>query len=178
VLNSESVSFSAAAAPLVATFGDRLTLRRDGNRVRWGCDGQSVIVEMLEDGGLDATFVDRAGVDEVTGRFASAVYRRNSGIAYRLTADGATRMIGDMTAFSAGPASRCSSSSTHSRSRTRLSASHQGERRGQFPAADRDEILVEHLHERFGVGAERLVARIELHERRGPRERKTALYRC
>lgn len=99
MLNSESVSFSAATAPLIAAFGDRLTLWRDGNRVQWGCDGQSVVVEMTEDGSLDATFVDRAGVDEVTGDLASAVYRRNSGVAYRLTADGATRMIGDMTAF-------------------------------------------------------------------------------
>lgn len=102
VLNSESVSFSVATAPLIAAFGDRLTLWRDGNRVQWGCDGQSVVVEMLEDGGLDATFVDRAGVDEVTGRFVSAVYQVNSGIAYRLTAYGATRMIGDMTEFFGG----------------------------------------------------------------------------
>jgi hypothetical protein len=102
VLNSESISFSAATAPLIAAFGDRLTLWRDGNRVQWGCDGQSVVVDMLEDGSLDATFVDRAGVDEVTGRFASAIYRRESGIAYRLTADGASRMIGDMTEFFGG----------------------------------------------------------------------------
>ncbi len=102
MLNSDSGSFSAATAPLIAAFGDRLTLWRDGNRVQWGCDGQSIVVEMCEDGTLDATFVDRAGVDEVTGQFASAVYRRESGIAYRLTADGASRMIGDMTDFFGG----------------------------------------------------------------------------
>jgi len=102
VLNSESVSFSAAAAPLVATFGDRLTLWRDGNRVQWGCDGQSIVVELLADGSLDATFVDRADLDAVSGRLASAVYRRDTGIAYRMSPDGSKRMIDDMTAFFGG----------------------------------------------------------------------------
>ena len=101
-VNPEAVSFSAAAAPLVAAFGDRLTLWRDGNRVQWACDGQSVVVELQADGSLDATFVDCAAVDVVSGHLASAVYRRDSGIAYRMSPDGSKRMVADMAAFFEG----------------------------------------------------------------------------
>lgn len=101
-MNPNAFSFSAATAPLVAQFGDRLTLWRDGNRVQWSCDGQAVVVELLADGSLDATFVDRPMDEVVNGATAAAVFRRNSGIAYRLTADGCSRMIADMTAFFTG----------------------------------------------------------------------------
>ena len=102
VVNSESVSFSAVVAPLVSQFGERLTLWRDGNRVQWSCDGQSAVVELQADGTLDATFLDRVAIDEVTGAEVLPVYRRKSGIAYRLTTDGSERMIADMAAFFSG----------------------------------------------------------------------------
>jgi hypothetical protein len=102
VVNPNAFSFSAATAPLVEQFGDRLTLWRDGNRVQWSCEEQTVLVELLADGSLDATFVDHPMHDAVTGRAANAIFRRNSGIAYRLTSDGCARMIADMTAFFTG----------------------------------------------------------------------------
>lgn len=102
MLNPDAASFSAATAPLIAAFGDRLTLWRDGNRVQWSCEGQAVIVELQADGSLDATFVDRAALDGVSGQLASAVYRRNTGIAYRMSGDGSKRMVADMAAFFEG----------------------------------------------------------------------------
>ena len=102
MLNPEAASFSAAAAPLIAAYGDRLTLLRDGNRVQWSCDGQSVVVELRADGSLDATFVDRVAVDAVSGQPAAAVYRRDTGIVYRMSADGSKRMVADMAAFFEG----------------------------------------------------------------------------
>ncbi len=102
MLNPDAVSFSAAAAPLIAAYGDRLTLLRDGNRVQWSCDGQSVIVELQADGSLEATYVDRAAVDAVSGQPAAAVYRRDTAIAYRMSAEGSKRMVADMAAFFEG----------------------------------------------------------------------------
>jgi len=102
VVNANAFSFSAATAPLVAQFGDRLTLWRDGNRVQWSCEGQSVVVELLADGSLDATFIDAPMYEAVKGAPAAAIFRRDTGIAYRLTSDGCSRMIADMTAFFTG----------------------------------------------------------------------------
>jgi hypothetical protein len=102
LVNSESVAFSAVVAPLISKFGERLTLWRDGNRVQWSCDGQTAVVDLQADGTLDATFLDRISIDEVTGAHVLPVYRRKSGIAYRLTLDGSERMIADMTAFFSG----------------------------------------------------------------------------
>jgi hypothetical protein len=101
-VNHESVAFSAATAPLISKFGERLTLWRDGNRVQWSCDGQSAVIELQADGTLDATFLDRATIDEISGSYVLPVYRRHSGIAYRLSADGSSRMIEDMSAFFSG----------------------------------------------------------------------------
>jgi hypothetical protein len=101
-VNSEAVALSAATAPLTQLFGDRLTLWREDNRVQWSCDGQAVLVELNADGELDATFVDAPTTDAVSGEPAVAVYRRRSGIAYRMTADGASRMVADMTEFFSG----------------------------------------------------------------------------
>lgn len=102
VLNSAPVSFAVATAPLTQKFGDRLTLWREGNRVQWSCEGRSAIVELQADGSLDATFVDSPAIDEVTGESVVAIYRRQSEIAYRLTADGCGRMVDDLMAFFSG----------------------------------------------------------------------------
>lgn len=102
VLNAEPVSLAVATAPLISKFGDRLTLMRDGNRAQWSCDGQAAIVELLVDGSLRPTFVDRPSLDAVSGDEASAVYHLASGVSYRMTADGCARMVSDMTDFFSG----------------------------------------------------------------------------
>jgi hypothetical protein len=99
-------SLADAIAPLAAKFGEDLTLWRDGGVACWRYDGQSVFVSAGEDGTIEATFVDRPAVDEVSGELAAAIYRRSSGGGYTMTPDGGTRMADDMSAFFSGARDR------------------------------------------------------------------------
>jgi hypothetical protein len=95
-------AFASATQPLLANFGDGLTLWRDGSVVHWSYEGQTVIVELQHDGALDATFLDCASEDAVSHDAMRLVYRRQSGWPYRLTAEGSKAMVGDMMAFFSG----------------------------------------------------------------------------
>lgn len=97
-----AANFAAAAAPLFSSFGDDLTLWRDGNAAHWAYDGQSVIVEQQAGGAMTASFVDAPAIDEVSGTPASAVYRRTAERCYQLTEDSCTAMVSDMIAFLSG----------------------------------------------------------------------------
>src|ERR1700679_3366855 len=81
-----SSSLAAATAPLFSSFGDSLTLWRDGNVVHWSYEGQTVIVAQQADGAASATFVDAPTVDGVSGSNVSAIYRRTAERCYQMTA--------------------------------------------------------------------------------------------
>ncbi len=103
VFNGPSAqAFAAATAPLISNFGEHLTLWRDGNVVHWSYEGQSIVVELQHDGTVGATFIDRPGIDEISGAESAAVYHRPGDRAYRLTPVGCTAMVADMMAFFSG----------------------------------------------------------------------------
>jgi hypothetical protein len=95
-------ALASATAPLISSFGDELTLWRDGNVVHWSYDGQTVIVAQQADGAVAASFVDVPTVDAISGAQASAEYRRSIDRRYQLTLDGCRAMVADMTAFFSG----------------------------------------------------------------------------
>jgi hypothetical protein len=97
-----SSSLAAATAPLFSSFGDNLTLWRDGNVVHWSYEGQTVIVAQQADGAASATFVDAPTVDGVSGANVSAIYRRTAERCYQMTADSCRAMVSDMMAFFSG----------------------------------------------------------------------------
>jgi hypothetical protein len=99
---SAPASLASVTAPLFTSFGDDLTLWRDGNVVHWSYEGQTVIVEQQADGAAVASFVDVPSVDEITQTPASAVYRRRSERRYHLTEESCKAMVGDMMAFFSG----------------------------------------------------------------------------
>src|ERR1700749_4396868 len=94
-----SSSLAAATAPLFSSFGDDLTLWRDGNVVHWAYEGQTVIVAQRADGAATASFVDVPGIDEVSGSGTSAVYRRSAERCYQMTDESCRAMVSDMIAF-------------------------------------------------------------------------------
>jgi hypothetical protein len=102
VFSSNAVNLAAATAPLFSSFGDDLTLWRDGNVVHWSYEGQTVIVAQQTDGAATASFVDVPSVDQVSGTAASAIYRRTAERRYHLNEDSARAMVGDMIAFFSG----------------------------------------------------------------------------
>ena len=103
VLNASSgINLTAVAAPLFSSFGDDLTLWRNGNVVHWSYDGQTVIVEQQADGAATASFVDAPSFDEISKSPASAVYRRTADRPYHLTEESSRAMVGDMIAFLSG----------------------------------------------------------------------------
>jgi hypothetical protein len=97
---SSASAFAAATAPLISSFGDGLTLWRDGDIVHWAYDEQTIVVTLQYDGTLDATFVDRPRAD-AHGDAVQAMYRRGS-LPYRLTPSGAKSIVADMMAFFSG----------------------------------------------------------------------------
>jgi hypothetical protein len=97
-----SSSLAAATAPLFSSFGDNLTLWRDGNVVHWSYEGQTVIVAQQADGAAMATFVDAPTVDGVSGSAVSAIYRRTAERCYQMSADSCRAMVSDMMAFFSG----------------------------------------------------------------------------
>ncbi len=97
-----SSNLAAATAPLFSSFGDNLTLWRDGNVVHWSYEGQTVIVAQQADGAAMATFVDAPTVDGVSGSQVSGIYRRTADRCYQMTADSCRAMVGDMMAFFSG----------------------------------------------------------------------------
>ncbi len=99
---SSSSSLAAAAAPLFSSFGDNLTLWRDGNVVHWSYEGQTIIVAQQADGAAMATFVDAPTLDGVSGEQVSAIYRRTAERRYQMTADSCRAMVSDMMAFFSG----------------------------------------------------------------------------
>jgi hypothetical protein len=99
---STAAGLAAATAPLFSSFGDDLTLRRDGNVVHWGYEGQTVVVEQHDDGVASASFVGAPITDEISGSPVSAIYRRTADRRYRLTEDSARAMVSDMIAFFSG----------------------------------------------------------------------------
>ncbi len=93
-------SFASAFAPLRSHFGSRLIVRRDGSSVSWMLDGLCARVAPSTDGRVAVTFVDRsvrADRSETT-----VVPRYRSASVYRLTNDGAERLVADMAAFFEG----------------------------------------------------------------------------
>jgi hypothetical protein len=97
-----SATLAAATAPLFSSFGDNLTLWRDGNVVHWSYEEQTVIVAQQADGAAVATFVDAPTVDGVSGSAVSAIYRRTAERRYQMTADSCRAMVSDMMAFFSG----------------------------------------------------------------------------
>jgi hypothetical protein len=103
VLNvSISANLAAATAPLFSSFGDDLTLWRDGNAAHWSYDGQTVIVEQQPDSSMTASFVDAPANDEVSQTPVTAIYRRLGSRSYHLTEDSCKAMVADMIAFFSG----------------------------------------------------------------------------
>ena len=102
MLNIPSASaLAATTAPLWSNFGSDLTLWRDGDVVNWSYEGQTVIVAQ-QDGVACASFVDVPMVDQISGRPASAVYRRTAERRYALTEESSRAMVADMVAFFSG----------------------------------------------------------------------------
>ena len=103
-MDSASATWSLvdAVAPLIAAFGDRLRLWRDGEIACWGYDGMTVAVRRRLDGALDAAFLDRPCLDAVAGEPAAAAYRRLGAVPYAMSPVGAERIVADMTAFFEG----------------------------------------------------------------------------
>ena len=102
VFSPNGATLSSVAAPLFSSFGDDLTLWRDGNVVHWSYEGQTVIVVQEADGVATASFVDAPMLDHVDGGSAAAIYRRTADRRYRLNEDSARAMVGDMIAFFSG----------------------------------------------------------------------------
>jgi hypothetical protein len=103
VLYAQSgIDLAAVTAPLFSSFGDNLSLWRDGNVVHWSYDGQTVIVEQQADGAATAAFVDAPSFDEISKSPAAAIYRRTSDRRYHLTEESCRAMVGDMIAFFSG----------------------------------------------------------------------------
>ena len=102
VYTAPTTPFAAATAPLWASFGDDLTLWRDGDVVHWSYDGQTVIVSQHADGGATASFVDAPMLDHVSGASVTAVYRRTTSRCYQFTAESCKAMVADMIAFFSG----------------------------------------------------------------------------
>jgi hypothetical protein len=99
---TSSSSLAAATAPLFSSFGEDLTLWRDGNVVHWAYEGQTVIVAQQADGAATASFVDAPGIDAVNGSAAAAIYRRTAERRYQLTEESCRAMVADMMAFFSG----------------------------------------------------------------------------
>jgi hypothetical protein len=97
---SSAAAFAAASAPLISSFGEGLTLWRDGDVVHWAYDEQTIVVALRFDGTVDATFVDRPRTD-ARGDEVQAVYDHGR-TPYRLTPGGAKAMVADMMAFFSG----------------------------------------------------------------------------
>ncbi len=91
---------SEVIEPLSTRFGSQLTIDRDGDVVRWGFAGQYTVVELLHDGRLNATFLDRESVEAVSKRPAAAAYRTH--VAYALNRGSCSRMVADMCDFFSG----------------------------------------------------------------------------
>jgi hypothetical protein len=91
-----------AFAPLAAACGDRLTVCREGDVVRWSYDGRMVVVALRNDGSAEAAFVDRPLHDAVSAAPAVPVYRRAVNADYTLDQSGCVRMVADMEAFFGG----------------------------------------------------------------------------
>jgi hypothetical protein len=103
VFSAQTASgLAAATAPLFSSFGENLTLWRDGNVVHWSYEGQTVIVAQQDDGAATASFVDAPGIDEVSGSAASAIYRRTAERRYQMTEESCRAMVSDMMAFFSG----------------------------------------------------------------------------
>ena len=81
---------------------ERLRVERDGDVVRWSCDGRMVVVALRGDGTAEAAFVDRPFHEAVSGTPAVPVYRRAPYPGYALDAAGCARMAEDVEAFFAG----------------------------------------------------------------------------
>jgi hypothetical protein len=97
-----SSNLAAVTAPLFSSFGDSLTLWRDGNVVHWSYEGQTVIVAQQADGAATASFVDAPSVDAVSGAAVSAIYRRTAERRYQMTTESCRAMVSDMMAFFSG----------------------------------------------------------------------------
>jgi hypothetical protein len=102
VFSANGLNLAAATAPLFSSFGDDLTLWREGNVVHWSYEGQTVIVAQQDDGAATASFLDAPSIDQISGTPASAVYRRTAERRYHLNDDSARAMVGDMIAFFSG----------------------------------------------------------------------------
>jgi hypothetical protein len=103
VLNVQpAVNMAAVVAPLFSSFGDDLTLWRDGNVAHWSYDGQTVIVEQQADGAATASFVDAPSYEEITRTPAVGVFSRTADRRYHLTEDSCRAMVGDMISFFSG----------------------------------------------------------------------------
>ncbi len=88
-------------APLIARFGDRLALHREGKSAAWSLDGCVVTVASHPDGSLAATFVDRPVPDAKSNAPVVAVYRALT-VGYHLNSVGCGRMVDDLVAFFSG----------------------------------------------------------------------------
>jgi hypothetical protein len=99
---SSAANLAAATAPLFSSFGDDLTLWRDGNVVHWSYEGQTIVIEQQADGAATASFVDAPSTDEISRTPASAIYRRTADRRYHLNEDSCRAMVGDMIAFFSG----------------------------------------------------------------------------
>jgi hypothetical protein len=94
-------TFVDAFAPLVSTFGERLSFSREGQQVQWSFDGHTVVVDLAATDWIAAHFIAPSGTDLVSGQSSSAVYapdRRG----YALTNVDCERMVADMIAFFSG----------------------------------------------------------------------------
>lgn len=93
---------AASAAPLLESFGDKLTLWRDGNVAHWCYEGQTVVVAAEADSEVCASFVDAPALDVVRGTPIAAIYRSSTDRRYRLNSAGCAAMVRDIMAFFSG----------------------------------------------------------------------------
>lgn len=98
---SPGLSLADAFAPLVTTFGERLSFSREGRQAQWSCDGHVVIVELGATDWVAAHFIAPPATDVVSGRPSAAVYAPGRH-GYALTNAGCERMVADMIAFFSG----------------------------------------------------------------------------
>ena len=92
---------SELTQPLVSKFGDRLTIYREGNAVRWSYAGDSAIVEMRSGTAVAARFISRPSRQLASVEAVSAVYAAPDPM-YPLTRSGVARMVDDLAEFFSG----------------------------------------------------------------------------
>lgn len=93
-------SLSTLFEPLTAAFGPGVTMRRDGNSVRWSFAGLAAFVEAEDESTIRATFEGDVARDGASHTAVAPIYRAQR--AYAFSGDGASLLAADLVAFFSG----------------------------------------------------------------------------